>query len=309
MSFVLFRLKFSTPLHISNVRSDYSQSETIIHSDTLYSAFFEAWSKLGLTQQIEKQTHQLQFTLSSLFPFTMDNKTKEYVYFFLKPLNLSHTKVSEKKHKDLKKIQYVDKNFLEKYRKGYRELNDEDYNLAKGKYLTEACIDTNFMSSEVFPRVTIPRQGGDATPYYIERIFFKENSGLFFIAQFDNDDIKNHVISALYYLCDEGIGTDRHVGNGFFEFEEDTIDFKTIPSDYAFNLSLYCPSADHVKEIMNDDNIAYEIITRGGWITTPEYNTLRKKYIRMFKEASILKKSKKHNRWLYCRWPYCRYNP
>lgn len=267
MSFVLFRLKFSTPLHISNVRSDYSQSETIIHSDTLYSAFFEAWSKLGLTQQIEKQINQLQFTLSSLFPFTMDNKTKKYVYFFPKPLNLSHTKVSEKKHKDIKKIQYVDKNFLEKYRNGYRELTDEDYNLVQGKFLTEASIDTNFMSSEIFPRVTIPRQGGDATPYYIERIFFKENSGLFFIAKFDNDEIKNHVISALNYLCDEGIGTDRHVGNGFFQFEEDNIDFESITSDYAFNLSLYCPSTERVKEIINDDNIAYEIITRGGWIT------------------------------------------
>jgi CRISPR type III-A-associated RAMP protein Csm4 len=145
------------------------------------------------------------------------------------------------------------------------------------------------MSSEVFPRVTIPRQGGDATPYYIERIFFNKYSGLFFIAQFDNDEIKNYVISALLYLSDEGIGTDRHVGNGLFKFEEDKIDFEPITSDYAINLSLYCPSAEIVKNIINDDNVAYEVITRGGWITTPEYNTLRKKYIRMFKEGSMLK--------------------
>lgn len=289
MQFTLFRLKFTTPLHISNVRSDYAKSENIIHSDTLYSAIFEAWSKLGITEQIEKQSNQLQFTLSSLFPFTIDNKTNNYVYFFPKPLNLSHKKVNEKKHKDFKKIKYVDKNFLEKYRNGYRELNDDSFNLVKGQYLTGASIDTNFMSSEVFPRVTIPRQGGDATPYYVERIFFNKNSGLFFIAQFDNDEIKNYVISALLYLSNEGIGTDRHVGNGFFKFEEDKIDFEPITSDYAINLSLYCPSAEIVKNIINDDNVAYEVITRGGWITTPQYNTLRKKYIRMFKEASILK--------------------
>ncbi len=303
MLFTLFRLSFTTPLHISNPRSDYAKSETIIHSDTLYSAVFEAWSVLGKTNLIQAQISDLQFAITSLFPFTKDDEN-EYVYFFPKPMNMGYSNVPQSEQKTAKKVEFIDKDFFEKLRK---EGSLGDYStFVKGKFLTqknitseksntrEKSITTDFIQSEVFPRVRIPRDGGDAEPYYVDRIFFKENSGLFFLAQFDNEEIKKEFISALQYLADEGIGTDRHVGNGLFEFDkEEGFNFEeTISSGYSINLSLFCPDSDEINNILNDDKVAYEIITRGGWITTPEYNTLRKKYIRMFKEGSVLKINK-----------------
>jgi len=42
----IYRLVFETPLHISDVREDYSKSEQRIHSDTLYAAVMQAWAML-----------------------------------------------------------------------------------------------------------------------------------------------------------------------------------------------------------------------------------------------------------------------
>jgi len=291
MPFTLFRLSFTTPLHISNPRSDYAKSETIIHSDALYSAVFEAWSVLGKTNLIQEQISNLQFAITSLFPFTKDDKN-DYVYFFPKPMNVGYSNVPQSEQKTAKKVEFIDKDFFEKLRK---EGSLGDYSkFVKGKFLTEKNITADFIQSEVFPRVKIPRDGGDAEPYYVDRIFFKENSGLFFLAQFYNEEIKKEFISALQYLADEGIGTDRHVGNGLFEFDkEEGSNFEeTIQSGYSINLSLFCPNSDEINNILDDDKVAYEIITRGGWITTPEYNTLRKKYIRILKEGSVLKINK-----------------
>jgi len=219
-------------------------------------------------------------------------------------MNVGYSNVPQSEQKNAKKVEFIDKDFFEKLRK---QGSLGDYStFVKGKFLTqknitseksntrEKSITADFIQSEVFPRVRIPRDGGDAEPYYVDRIFFKENSGIFLLAQFDNEEIKKEFISALRYLADEGIGTDRHVGNGLFEFDkEEGFNFEeTIQSGYSINLSLFCPNSNEINNILNDDKVAYEIIARGGWITTPEYNTLRKKYIRMFKEGSVLKINK-----------------
>mgnify|MGYP005845419575 FL=1 len=290
MDFSIFRLRFITPLHIGNVRSDYTKSETIIHSDTLYSSIFEAWSVLGKENLIAEQTGNLQFTVSSLFPYTVDKNVK-FVYFFPKPLNLVANQTTVVNLKEIKRIEFIDQEFLERYRN--EGLNYDYSESVKGNFLSDKLIRSDFIQSEIYPRVSIPRDKGEAMPYYVERIFFTEGSGLYFIAQFKNEQVKNNVISALKYLGDEGFGTDRHVGNGMFEFDEDTISFTEInSSSHAMNLSLYCPENDSVKTILDDDYTAYELVTRGGWITTPMFNSLRKKYVRMFREGSILKINK-----------------
>lgn len=55
----------------------------------------------------------------------------------------------------------------------------------------------------------------DAKPFYMERIFFKDYSGLYFIVHGDTSIIEN----ALDLLQTEGIGTDRNVGNGFLNMK------------------------------------------------------------------------------------------
>lgn len=317
----LYRIKFhfTAPVHIGSVRADYDSSQKRLHSDTLYSAIMQAWSVLDRVDLIEKNP---AFTVSSLFPFQqMGEDTNETLYFFPKPVNALQP-TEYRTHKKLKKIQYLEQTVFKKYLKeGENAFMDwlkgetEDF---KSKETTEKyingsyCFDdsenfnSNFLSSKVYPRVYVPRQGErnngelltDTEIYYIERLFFNGNSGLFCLAQFDSEQHKNNVIGALNYLGDEGIGTDRNVGNGSFEVTcevfNDFNDLTSINSDYRLNLSLFCPdNQDDLASMLpeSDEHIAYHLQKRGGWITKAPYLTYRKQSVYMFGEGSVFKTS------------------
>lgn len=309
MNLTALKFHFTTPLHIGTVRADYDKSEKNIHSDTLYSAIIWAWSVLGLEEEIPKLVEEEKFTISSLFPYYQGEKNDgNPIYFFPKPTGRL-TKSEYEVHKKVKSIRYLDSSAFEDC------LNDVDFGFStkdndgknilvattkNGDYilrngmLSKSDLGTdNFMESKVYPRVYVPRYGeeGDTQIYYIERLFFREQSGLFCLAHFDNDDIKNKVFAALRFLQDEGLGTDKHVGNGLFEFSYESFeDFKTPnPSEYSVSLSLFCPDSKVQLQGMLDDKAAFDTIKRGGWITEEGYLTYRKKSIYMFTEGSIFK--------------------
>lgn len=288
----LIRIRFTTPLHISNARSDYGVSETVIHSDTLYSAIIEAWNSIGLTKLIpQNSTVNLPFTISSLFPYASTTNNKEIVYFLPRPASYN-PEVPIELVKDVKKIEYIEAEYFKRLQNG--GTINIDTNLIKKNLLTDKSIQVPLYTRSEVPRVKVPRSlGEDAQPFYTERIYFHENAGLYFFLQYSNDEILNAIKSALDYLKEEGIGTDRNVGNGKFNYEIEEnasiIHFNNIPTEYSLNLSLFIPP-DHetVKNIL-DEKTYFAFTTRGGWITTFPYLTLRKKYIRAIKEGSVLK--------------------
>ncbi|MCF8233157.1 MAG: type III-A CRISPR-associated RAMP protein Csm4 [Bacteroidales bacterium] len=292
-NFTIFRLHFTAPLHLGNEREDYAESLGIIHSDSLYAALTAALFKVGW-QPPEKFEGHLGFTISSLFPF-YQKKEESPVYFF--PKSRKQEIMEEgllEDHKKIKKIKWLDKEFFEAYTQGksMQELysrgkngkKDENKYL-KGDYFTKDAIPENFISKQVFPRVTVSRNGkDDAEPFYMERLFFSDHSGMFFLAEGDTTLLEK----ALTILEQEGIGTDRNVGNGFFEYKKDTLELE-LPdnSNYQMNLSLFLPSdKEHLKEQL-DNQAAYAFKKRGGWVSTPPYNTIRKNRIYMFEEGSL----------------------
>lgn len=288
----LFRFHFTTPLHLGNARADYDSTETVLHSDTLYSAIIHAWSVLGI--DIPDYTKQdLGFTLSSLFPFYQkdkESKESDIVYFFPKPAGKLLPK-DYGKHKDIKKIQYLDTDYFQQcLEQGDIFDMESKIDNIKGVYFTHKDFDGSFMQKKVYPRTRISRTGADDTEiYYIERIFFTGNSGLFCLFE-DNNEMYQKVKFALEYLQDEGIGTDRHVGNGLFRLEYANIDLVSPEnSDYCVNLSLFCPESEEILNNMIDNNSKWELLKRGGWITQEPFLSYRKNSVYMFKEASIFK--------------------
>ena len=147
-----------------------------------------------------------------------------------------------------------------------------------------------FVRSEVSQRVTLKSRTGeeDAKPYYVDKIIFKDCSGLYFIAEGDTDKLEE----ALRLLSLEGIGTDRNVGYGFFSYSSDEISIE-LPqnADHQMALSLLIPeSEDQLKQLMDSEKVAYDFVRRGGWITTHPYNTLRKNVIYGFLPGSVFRK-------------------
>lgn len=284
--FKVYKLHFKTPLHIGDERDDYSISLKTYQSDAMYAALTSCLAKVG--QAIPKDG-DLGFSISSLFPFYQEDSTeKRAVYFFPKLLKQKLPDLKDLSNtKKIKKVNWLELSAFEQIINGELQLNDETINIIQGDFLSAKKIDKDFISSQVVPRVTVSRDfSEDAKPFYMDRIYFKEKSGLFFIA------IGNTILldKALEILKEEGIGTDRNIGNGFFDVTTDEIELKMPESTYATNLSMFCPeNKEQLQEMLNDEHIAYDFTKRGGWITTPPYNTIRKNTIHMFTPASVFK--------------------
>lgn len=285
MNFDTLYFAFKTPLHISNARSDYGQSERILHSDALYAAIMQAWAMLGKTEWIGKQP---DFTISSLFPFTSVGNSK--IHFFPKPFlkpNIDQQAQKTEDAKKFKKVKYVDAPILEAYLNYLPQPADTSW--VRGSYQTQYLIDTDFIQTDVVPRIRKPRRDSeDAEPFYTERLYFKSGSGMFCLIQYDNAEAKKRVEAAIQYLADTGLGTDRNVGHGLFEWSAGELSL-SLPTTSAFslNLSLFCPENQQQLTEMLHAQARYEIVKRGGWLSEP-YNTYRKRSVYMFREGSLL---------------------
>ncbi len=290
-TYSVVKLHFRAPLHLSRGQTDaYDNSEDVLHSDTLKSAIFVA-TKMLFGDKADESFFD-GFIVSSAFPFKDDE------YFFPKPmikLNLDFKGAEDlgesKKSKKLKKLTYISNETFEKVIAGEKVTVELSQISKNGRFLFSGKPRMVF-TSEIQQRLAMPvGDEKDGTPYYVERIYFTENSGLYFFIDFgDNEDKKQKLESALKLLGDEGIGTDKHVGNGIFKPEWTEMNIN-LPekADSKMLLSLYCPKE---KELYEDflKQSAYQLIKRGGYIASPEnldFLTFRKKSVYMFSEASV----------------------
>ena len=283
--FKIYKLRFTTPLHLGDERADYDTSLSVYHSDSMYAAITAVLAKIGI--QIP-DNGDFGFSISSLFPYYQ--KDNDTIFFLPKPLKQDD--FDPEIRKIVKKIEWLDIKYFNKYINGENLFaNGFNKKSSHGSYMTDMDIDDGFISKEVNPRVTVSRTGQeDARPFYMERLYFKYDSGMYFIALGDNFDILEN---ALEILKDEGIGTDRTVGNGFFEWESDKIEINIPESEYFTNLSMFIPvNKEQLQNMLNSQNTAYRFQKRGGWITDEGLNTFRKNNIYMFNEGSVFKTSK-----------------
>ena len=290
-TFNIYKLHFTSPIHLGDDRDDYGVSLKTIASDTIYAALISCLAKLG--EEIPKDG-DLGCTISSLFPFYQKEKgDKSTVLFFPKPLKQTLPKSDEavKERKKIKKVAWLDVSYFSKALLGEQLFDEQTIggNAIQGEYMTDAPIDKDFITSQVSPRVTVSRDYSvDAKPFYMDKIAFKAYSGLYFIADGDVSLLEK----SLNLLQYEGIGTDRNVGNGYFEYSKDTIEIDMPDnSECTISLSTFVPeSKEQLQALLDSDDVAYDFQRRGGWITTPPNNTLRKNVIYAFTAASVFKR-------------------
>ena len=295
-TFKIYKLHFTAPLHISDPHEDLGNSQKVIQSDTLYAAFISCLAKKG---EILPEDGDLGFTVSSLFPYFQKEKDSTPVYFLPIPMQAKQTDLADASiAKKVKKIQWVDRNLYSSVLSGESLFDGTDSYIPyiQGDYLTtyELPEDINgnkeFVRSEVSQRVTLKSRTGeeDAQPFYVDKILFRHNAGLYFIAEGDTVLLEK----GLHFLSMEGIGTDRNVGYGFFEYTADTLSIDLPDSaNHQLSLSLFIPeSKEQLKTLMNSERVAYDFVRRGGWITTYPYMTLRKNAIYGFLPGSVFSK-------------------
>jgi CRISPR type III-A-associated RAMP protein Csm4 len=281
--FKIYKLRFTSPLHLGDERADYDKSLSVYHSDSMYAAITAALAKTGHSIP---DTGDLGFIVSSLFPYFQ--KEGKSVYFLPKVKKTDDFDTDIRKK--VKKIEWLDVNFFNKYINGKSlfTADELDEDVLQDKYMSGTKIDDKFILKEVNPRVTVSRDfSKDANPFYMERLYFKYESGLYFIVTGEKFET---IEKALNILKDEGIGTDRTIGNGFFEWESAEINLNLPSSEYGTNLSMFIPeSKKQLTEMLEDKNAAYSFQKRGGWITDEGLNTFRKNNIYMLNEGSVFK--------------------
>lgn len=280
--YTAYLLHFPGPLHIGDVRDDYGVSLKTISSDTMYAAITATLAKVGETIP---EDGNLGCTISSLFPYYQSTKEVTPVLFYPRPMHLNFACKDSTNIKRLKKVAWVDQSYLEKFINQVPTDSDAIVEHLHDNYLTAEQYEP-FICSQVKARVTVSRIGEDAKPFYMDDIYFTGHSGLFFLVEGDT----SYIDKVLPLLSQEGLGTDRNVGHGYFEYTKQDITIQVPTSaDTSLILSAYIPESQEVlQQAISHPSTAYEFSRRGGWITTPPYNRLRKNAIYAFTAGSVL---------------------
>ncbi len=289
------KLRFVSPLHLGRgLETDYGKTETVLHSDTLKSALYALGIQLFPDWEKTPALFFDAFSISSCFPFAGSE------YFFPKPFlkrKLEFSASSEHlQAKKSKRIDFLSKTVFEKFIKQEIIQIDEKCLSPDGSFVFENSGNSKVIfKTEVQQRVTVPAEGSSETnTYYVDRLFINADCGLFFLAQFHNETIRNQVIAVLKLLGDQGVGTDKSVGNGQFIFDQQKdVEKLTIETGTSLKrwiaLGLYLPEKSSFEKF-DLNSSTWQLIKRGGYMGGSRdfsFLGIRKKNIFMFSEASV----------------------
>lgn len=284
-----YKLKFKSPLHLGTDGGIGQEDlEERLHSDTLFSAIIYTWSLL-FDDDINELCKSPKFKLSSVFPYINN------IRFYPTPLGLFDEYMLNKEIeiKKWKKLDYIPENLLliflnsGKIKKGEIEKFNSEY---LDKYYKKSKLYYAKVSER--PRIAVDRLTSSVLEdsFFMSRdIEFNENSGLFFLVDFEDEKIKSKFDSSLNLLADNGIGADRAIGRGHFSFHSERIDLFRKPTDkeFAFLLSLYLPLKSEVEGGVLDSSW-YTFKSRKGYVSHYRFRNIRRKSLNMIKEGSII---------------------
>ena len=296
-TFTIYQLHFNSPLHIADRHEAADVSLKTVQSDTLMAALFSCLAKTGKDMPANGD---LGFVASSLFPFYQKDAGSNPVFFLPLPMSAEQASIKDPSMaKRIKKVKWASSNLYSRILAGESNVygtTEDDFSYVHGAYLTNMEMpdeNDDFIVSSVMQRVKIEDRTGreNALPYFVDRVFFKDFSGLYFLVAGDTEMADK----AVALLSEEGLGTDRNVGFGGFSYSKGQIDIETPENTgHQVSLSVLIPESQEVlQEMLGSEAVAYDFERRGGWITSFPYNTLRKDAVYAFLPGSVFKSTDK----------------
>ncbi len=298
-SFTILRLRLLSPFHLGKGReNEFGSSGRWIASDTLHAALTAMAVRLYGAGSVDAD-FLASWKVSSAFPYRQqeDGSTQ---WFFPRPMSRmslmlnGNTAIPEVHHKTLKRIQWLEKAQFEDCLAGNPISFDrqvEDPGTGQPRSVGASLMETDLFLAEMQHRVAVPHPGSglDTTPFFFERLHPFQGVGLFALLICDQAAVLDRLRGCAALLGEEGIGADRHLGNGRFEpiWGELELDLPAKPTHQVL-LSKYCPKKQEVGNILTD--AAYSVERRGGFISSspnPDHTRLRKRSISMFSEGSV----------------------
>ncbi len=290
-----YHLFFDSPVHFGIESIGQEKTEITVRSDTLWGALVQKWLLL-FDEEPDILCTNSGFNVSSCFPFVNGNR------FYPLPIGSLDNLMNEVAHgnsddlydiKTLKKIRFISEALLEKIINGkqieLKNISDKTVYPFRVKKTDEADV---LCSQEQRPRLRIDQlnQGaGDEAFFYCTDQFFSKFSGLFFLANFEDEQVQRKFEAALRLLGDSGIGADRSVGRGFFRFDKKKIDLRQESStaqEYLL-LSLLRPSRSDIADGLLIHG-RYSLVRRFGRAASSATARFRRADCWMLEEGSVL---------------------
>ncbi len=241
--------------------------------------------------------------VSSIFPYEIiknenANSSEEYIYYFPKPItgkNIREANDPEEMTymKDFKKIRYVEQKTFEEYLNGeiddnnlferfliwQKELQKKEAEqnkelIEKNSFKFKKLLEPTFNLHNSIDRMSgsTLQAAGRGQLYWEEEFASFGNqlvktkevkNGIYFLIDDDNVSL---VEAPLRLLSDIGIGGNKSIGKGSFEFEIDDFAFNQNGTYNSYiSLSLYQPNKREI-DLLKDKNVKlfYDITTRFG---------------------------------------------
>lgn len=284
------KLKFNTALHVGkeSQTTDMSQSNKIVHNDTLFSALViesqRVFGNEGMRKFIEDNIKG-KIKFSSLLPYKAEH------YLIPRPIIAIKSDIADNNKdksfaKKMKKLSFLPASMLKdliEYYKGNQNF-DADFCLNLEKELGKEDIRVNC-------KINRERTGQDNMPYYVGTYSYNEDSGLYFILSVEDEKSFSRILKIIKSLGYSGLGGRINNGLGKFCVEDYVLidenaqnkDLMILNSlltnDKAqkyMTLSLCLPKQEEIKEIVEGAN--YSLVKRSGFIQSYNFSdTLCKK--------------------------------
>ncbi|MGB9840563.1 type III-A CRISPR-associated RAMP protein Csm4 [Thermovenabulum sp.] len=283
------KLKFKGPVHFGYKEKMDNLSESIVHSDTIFSGIMCCYNLLYGKEKADKLAKNFingvyLFENSSAFIYVNDD------YLLPRPLNLDLFGVIED-YKKAKKVKFISESILERLSNRRQKGGNEEkvYGYIKGKFFLKEPYEGEIIAEKERPRVVLDRLNFNSNIYYVSSSLFDENSGLWFYLKVDTS-IEKEILASIRLLGDEGIGGERTYGFGFFEpdFIEDKE--KEKHSEEYLLLSLFYPAEE---DDLENALISYDLTERGGYVYSIYQSDIKKNRSRMLTEGSVFKRELK----------------
>ena len=274
MNYCLFKLKFTTPLHIGESdRADaLGTSRMTFCADTLFSALCHtAVSADGETgaERLCETVRRGGLLFSDAMPYSGDRLfiPKPYIKAARQP---SGAETSADDRKAMKKLSHIPVSSLAEF---FSSVG------GAGRY-DAAAYKVSFGQNYITTKNSIDRDGG-ATPYSVGLLEFNKGCGLYFIAAYEDDKTQERLAALVERLGLGGIGGKVSSGYGKFKFLEDPNTL--VDDDYSapdermllrmltrkdaplyISLTTSLPLDEELDSAL--DGAAYGVSRRGGFV-------------------------------------------
>ena len=262
------RIRLKAPVRVGGLKGFESYDDTV-HSDTIFGAIANSVAYLNLDfEDFIQRVKENEILISSALPFKDD---------LWLPAPMIKPRVRGLEREFLKKYKncFVRKQIFEKILAG------EEIDVTEEQEINNMLAKSEkfFVYTDI-ASVALDRQTA-STNLYQYTVLSPKNCELCVLVDSSDFAFTQYLKPAFKLLADEGIGGNRNIGLGHFDFQIDDLNLRAPKSEFFTTLSL---------SIVDKRNlVSYDITKRGGYVFSRSGKNVRKPLFFMLREGSVVR--------------------